>query len=54
MTMVSGTPVTDQGMFLGGLENLDDPKLDVSPKQYQKWLKAYTKEYFRWEWRAEI
>ena len=48
MTMVAGTPVTDQGMFLGGLENLDDPKLDVSPKQYQKWLKAYTKEYFRW------
>ena len=51
ITLVVGTPVTDGGsspsMFLGGLENLDDPKLNVSPKQYQKWLKAYTKEYFR-------
>ena len=33
---------------LGGLENLDDPKLDISPEQYQKWLKAYTSEYFRY------
>ena len=33
---------------LDGLENLDDPKLNISPEQYQKWLKAYTKEYFRY------
>ena len=51
MALVAGTPVTDGGsnpsLYLGGLENADDPKLNVSPEQYQKWLKAYTKEYFR-------
>ena len=53
MTRVAASPVTPDGnridpsMFLDGLENLDDPNLGVSPKQYQKWLKAYIKEYFR-------
>ena len=53
MTPIATSPVTPDGnsidpsMFLDGLENLDDPNLGVSPKQYQKWLKAYIKEYFR-------
>ena len=53
MKRTAASPVTPDGnsidpsMFLDGLENLDDPNLGVSPKQYQKWLKAYIKEYFR-------
>ena len=53
MTRVAASPVTPDGnsidpsMFLDGLENLDDPNLGVSPKQYQKWLQAYIEEYFR-------